>query len=232
MIIGKTDVTPKDEPRRGKTSRPRRVHSIAGVMKGRGFAGRFEAAGSQYQFTYEPVKAEVTGAKLHLRGRLAVTDRRSRTRSLNGVGAMLVAAQGGIGAAPPRPLSAPSIAAKAATGAAQPELEARASNSDVTAAGAAAVRGQTSVLDVDGTGALSFCGAMYFRLDAISGPSLGVAASLDRVQLNLRLLSTNDRERILHGVYGALVDSLLRDKIELQAASDLVSQLNKLLSRH
>ncbi|HLG15404.1 MAG TPA: hypothetical protein VJH03_13015 [Blastocatellia bacterium] len=223
MIFGKRDVTPKDEPRR-RGAGPNRVHSIAGVMKGRGFTGSFQVGGVLYKFAYQPATAEVREGKLHLRGRFSVTSARSRLRSVGDVSAVLIAAQGGIGTAPPRPAIIPAARAVAAP---QPELEARASNSDVNATGAAAMRAQTSALpDIDGTGALSFCGAMYFRLDPLNGRALGVAADLSRVQFNARLLATTDGERALHGVYSALVDALLRDKADARAA-ELVIQLKK-----
>lgn len=229
MIIGKTDVTPKSEPRRRKSASPRRIHSIAGLLKGRSFTGSFQSGGARYRFAYEPKKAEVRDGKLYLRGEFTVRDPRDRMRSLNAVDAVLIAAQGGIGTPPPRP--ATSVAPKAAsTAAPQPELEARASNSDVTAAGAVAAQAQTAPhLDIDGTGALSFCGALYFRLELVNSRALGITAGLSHVQLNARLLATDDRERALHGVYSALADALLRDKVEARAATDLVGRLNKLL---
>ncbi len=77
-----------------------KLHSIAAMMRGRSFAGRFDVAGVTHGFTYSPAKATVTGNKLQLTGDLVVVNLPpSRPRDVR---ATLMAAQGGIGTAPLR----------------------------------------------------------------------------------------------------------------------------------
>jgi hypothetical protein len=77
-----------------------KLHSIAAMMRGRSFAGRFDVAGVTHSFTYFPAKATLTGNKLQLTGDLVVVSLPpSRPRDVR---ATLMAAQGGIGTAPLR----------------------------------------------------------------------------------------------------------------------------------
>src|ERR1044072_6191288 len=100
MLFGKSD----NKQKRGQkqsASGPKRsasgpkLHSIAGLLKERRFDGSFEIAGSNYQFTYAPSKAEVAGRKLQLRGRLTVTDSRGQSLAKDDMRAVLVSSQGG-----------------------------------------------------------------------------------------------------------------------------------------
>src|SRR5882672_3101628 len=90
---------------------PIRLHSIAGLLRERSFTGSFEAGVAQFGFTYVPVKASIGGQKLILEGRLTVTDARGTQRVRDRVQALLGAAQGGLGGAPPRPQVAARVGA-------------------------------------------------------------------------------------------------------------------------
>ncbi|HTG15073.1 MAG TPA: hypothetical protein VK747_07370, partial [Blastocatellia bacterium] len=167
--------------------------------------GNFDIAGINYSFTYSPAKAAVAGRKLELSGGFTVIDGRTNARvpphSLNNVRAVLISAQGGIGAAPSRT----NLPADIST--ARPDLPV-----------------------VESTGALSFCGALYFKLSSLDGRSLGVPADINPLQLNVRLAPTDDAERNLQGVYSSIVDALYVKNTDNRAAAAHVNLLNKLLS--
>lgn len=181
-----------------------KLHSIASVMHGRGFAGGFEAAGVSYSFTFAPARAALVGRRLQLIGSLIVIDGRPNARvpphTLNNVRATLVSAQGGIGTAPPRKKLPPDILAGS------PELPI-----------------------VESTGALSFCGVLYFRLSPLEGKALGVPAEMNPLQLNVRLAPTVDGERSLQGVYSSIVDALFGKPANTGAAAEHITELNNLL---
>jgi hypothetical protein len=84
---------------------------------------------------------------------------------------------------------------------------------------------------VESTGALSFCGVLYFRFSPLDARSLGVRAVMNPLQLNVRLAPVNDAERNLQGVFSSIVDALFGKQLDTRAASDHVRDLNKLLSR-
>jgi len=182
-----------------------KLHSIAAKMRGRSFEGSFDMGGINYSFTYSPVRAAVAGRKLELSGGFTVIDGPPNARvpphSLNNVRAVLISAQGGIGAAPTRT----NLPADIST--ARPDLPV-----------------------VESTGALSFCGALYFKLSSLDGSALGVPADLSPLQLNVRLAPTDDAERNLQGVYSSIVDALYGKDADNRAAAVHVSLLNKLLS--
>ena len=182
-----------------------KLHSIAAKMRERSFEGSFDIAGINYSFTYSPARAAVAGRKLELSGVFTVIDGRPNARvpphSLNNVRAVLISAQGGIGAAPTRTNLPVDIST------ARPDLPV-----------------------VESTGALSFCGALYFKLSSLDSRSLGVPADMSLLQLNVRLAPTDDTERTLQGVYSSLVDALYGKDADGRAAAAHVSALNKLLS--
>ncbi|HXG92312.1 MAG TPA: hypothetical protein VNN73_08085 [Blastocatellia bacterium] len=212
------------------TANNRRLHSIAGLLKERAFAGGFDVAGSSYKFNYEPSRAAVAGRRLELTGRLTVTDARGQARLKEGVRATLLSTQGGIGAAPVRrQVMVGGVAASAvATSGRQQQL----------AGGAAGVetkktdeQSKTKPLpEVDSTGSLSFCGVIYFQFEPLDGRTLGVAADLSRLQLNARLAPTDDTGRALHGIYCTVVDALYGKEVNEPLATASISELNKLLA--
>jgi hypothetical protein len=189
----------------GANARGAKLHSIASVMRGRSFAGRFEVGGVTYPFTYTPEKGAVTGDKLQLTGSLTVIDGRSNARanqhSLRNVRATLVATQGGVGTAPPRNKMPAEISPP------RPDLPI-----------------------IESTGALSFCGVLYFKLAPLDGRALGVPADLRQVQLNVRLAPVSDTERGLQGEFSSIVDALYGERIDRPLAEASVGELNKVLS--
>ena len=209
-----------------------KLYSIAAVMRGRNFVGRFEVGGVSYEFTYSPAQADFTAVnppkggharrqslhsttlttagrvddlRLRLTGSLTVIDTRPGTqqarRSVADVQAALISAQGGIGTAPPRSKLPADLAPE------RPDLPV-----------------------VESTGALSFCGVMYFKFIPLDARALGVPADMSAVQLNVRLAPVNEQERILQGVYSSLVDACMVKEVDSRRAGDHVDELNKLLS--
>ncbi|MEK6301191.1 MAG: hypothetical protein AABO41_10755 [Acidobacteriota bacterium] len=209
-----------------------KLHSIAAVMRGRNFVGSFEVAGVNYEFTYSHAKAVlglvgVSTAALAGRRRLASTRMLSSgsfrnvvamlsgnltvvvqrpglpaiRHGIDNVEATLISAQSGIGTAPPR---------------------------QKMPADLAPVRPDLPI--VESTGALSFCGVLYFKLAPLDGRALGVPADLNALQLNVRLAPVNEAERNLQGAYSSLVDAVFIRKVDVRVAREQVDELNKLLT--
>lgn len=192
----------------GARSKAAPLHSIAAMMHGRTFAGYFNLGGDQfnnYHLTYSPAKAAVAGGKLDLIGGLylagAGSNFRNRPHELRDVRATLAAAQGGIGTAPPR----------------------KRLPADIYPAG-------LELPIIESTGALSFCGVLYFKL-ALDGPALGVPADMRQLQLNVRLAPVSDVERGLQGAFSSIVDALYAKQVDRDAAEAAVGELNTLLRR-
>lgn len=183
-----------------------KLHTVHALLKERRFEGGFELRGAKHGLVYSPSRAEVAGGKLRLRGKLAVTDARGRTRSVDDVSAVLASTQGGIGGGPPRRI-----------------IEGFNLPSET-------VQRPSSPLPVtESTGPLSFCGVMYFHFEPLDARALGVPADLSRVQLNARLAPVDDAARDLHGLYSLTVGTLYGDKPDERAAGVLINEINKAL---
>ena len=203
----------KSEKKQRQARSGLKLYSVAALLKERRFEGRFEVAGSSYQFTYAPSKAEIAGQKLQLRGRLLVTNARGQSRTKDNVRALLASAQGGIGTAPVR-----SQALIGGVVPSQPPVPTPQQPSD-----------SKPLPVVESTGPLSFCGVMYFQLEPLDGRQLGVAADLSRVQLNARLAPADNTGRALHGIYSAIVEALYVKSADTRLATLSVAELNKAL---
>jgi hypothetical protein len=182
--------------------RQARIHSIAALARGRRFDGSFSVGDANYDFSYAPASVSVVGRKLQFVGRLTVKDSRGQTHSRDQVKAKLVAAQGGIGAAPTRPGN-PASGAPAAS----------------------------DLPQVESTGATSFTGVMYLHFEPLVGNAFGVHADLSRLQLNARFAPLNDEDRTLQAIYSSLVDALDGKRSDPGAAASAVSDLNAILTR-
>jgi hypothetical protein len=183
----------------------KQLYSIAGLLRGREFVGRFEVGDLSYQFTYSPARVELVAGKLQLRGRLAITDQQGHVRSRAKVLARLAGTQGGVGTSPIRRASSSNERQ-----AIKPEEAAK-------------------LPEVESSGRLAFTGVMYFHFEPLDGQSLGVAADLSRIQLNARLAPTDDTARKLHGLYSSLVEALYEEKPQKQVVEELLKGINKLL---
>jgi hypothetical protein len=193
-----------------KSLRPVKLHTITGISRERRFVGKFEIGRSSYDFIFAPTRAEVEGGKLHLYGRLTVTGANKRSLSRE-VRATLAGIQSGIGGGPPRPSQGEII-----------------SVFDRRRAQPAQQPADSKPLPViESMGALSFTGVIYFHFEPLSGRQLGVAADMNRVQFNARLTTIDDTARALHGIYCSLIDAVIGDQADTEAAAALVELLNK-----
>lgn len=205
-----------------------KIHSVPALLKGRQFQGSFEVTGSRYQLDYAPRRAEVVEGKLRLVGRLTLAGPQAGAYSRDGVRATLEGTQGGVGAAPIRRQL---LAAGAQTGtvATAEEKQQLAGNNEKKPDEPARAHA-AGLPATDSTGHESFCGVMYFRLEALDGRALGVPADLSRVQLNARLAPTDDTERALQGLYTAAVEGLCGEPLNERLAAAAVGELNQLLT--
>jgi len=208
---GKGTKTP--EARRAKETR---IHSIAGLQKGRGFAGGFEIAGAVYGFEYIPEKAEVAIGKLNLVGNLSVVDPQKNRHVRKNVRLVLQSTQGGLGGAPTPRMDLPASA------------EAAASRRNQMSSASASDR---PLPVTESTGPLSFVGVMYLRFEPLGGPQLGVPADLSHLQLNARLYPANGLEETLQYLYGRVTDALYGASPDPVSANAFVKDLNQVLSR-
>lgn len=209
-----------------------RLHSVGAVLKQRNFVGSFDVAGARYGFTYSPSKAELSGQKLQLRGRIEITGPRGQSRAIDDVRALLVSAQGGIGAAPIRRqvLVGGVGASTASTSGQQQQLASEKPDAAIKKPDADDSPKASPLPEVESTGPLSFCGAMYFQLEPLNGGALGVAADLSHIQLNARLAPADESGRALHGLYSSVVDALYTKQPDAIRASAVIDEINKLLA--
>ena len=208
-----------------------RVHSISAVLKQHNFVGSFDVAGASYRFTYYPSEAELSGQKLQLRGRLEITGPRGQARGRDNVRALLISAQGGVGAAPIRQqiMVGGVGASTASTSGQQQQIAGERQGAATEKPNAAGSSKPGPPPEVESTGPLSFCGAMYFNLEPLDGGALGVAADLNRVQLNVRLAPADEKGRVMHGLYSSIVDALYAKQVDVPMASAVINVLNKML---
>jgi hypothetical protein len=205
-----------------------KIYSVPALLVERQFRGSFEAPGSAYRFDYAPRRAEVVEGKLQLVGRLTVTGPRGRARSRGQVRATLEGAQGGVGAAPVRRQL---LAAGAQTGTVSTAEEKQQLAGENEKQPDAPAKASAHALPVtESAGHESFCGVMYFRLEALDGRALGVAADLSRVQLNARLAPTDETAHALQDLYTAVVEALYSEPANERLASAAVGEINKLLA--
>lgn len=179
-----------------------KLHSIAAMLRGRSFSGRFDVGGVSHSFTYAPARAAIAGGKLQVTGNLSVINPKASTsrHDVRNVRATLIASQGGIGAAPPRRKLPAEISTP------RPDLPI-----------------------VESTGSLSFCGVLYFKLAPLNGRALGVPADMRQVQLNVRLAPVSDDERGLQAAFSSILDALYGKPVDAPAADVALGELNKLL---
>ena len=81
---------------------------------------------------------------------------------------------------------------------------------------------------VESTGSLSFVGVLYFNLSPLDGSTLGVPLDLSKVQLNLRLATTDDLARHLQNIFSDLTAALYETPVDEREASEQVRELNRL----
>ncbi|MBA3713115.1 MAG: hypothetical protein H0W76_11800 [Pyrinomonadaceae bacterium] len=209
-----------------------KLHSVGGLMNERMFSGAFDARGTAYKFSFEPIAAVLNDKRqLELTGRFVVASRRGTSRVAPDVRATLIATQGGIGASPSRRqalTAATSTSGNVATPQ-QKQEQAKAPETKQESPEPSGGPAPSPLPVTEATGDLSFVGVMYLQFSPLDARALGVPIDLSRVQLNARLAPTSELERDLQLLYSDLVAAISGDKADQQAATRYVEQLNGVL---
>src|SRR5262245_15176613 len=182
-----------------------KIHSIHVLPNGAGFAGKIEASGANYSFTFTPKAAALASGKLALTGVVTVKTRTGRQRKADNVTATLLATQGSITPPPPMP--------RQFSESLKPPLSAPDGTMPLT----------------DWTGHTGSVAVMYLKLSPIDGHAIGVPVDLSSVQLNARLYATSEIERDLHSLYSALVPVTQGEHKNERLAADYLDSVNRIL---
>ena len=213
------------------TGNQRKLHSIHGLLRGRVVDGQFEARGQPYRFSFVPATAALADGTLVLTGRLAVHSPQRIMRFVDSVEARLVAVQGGVGVSPVRRQLLTGTAQTSQTSTSDQKMEQEKGPETELQPGLHSFesprRDELGRPMVESTGPLSFVGVLYFNLSALDGPTLGVPLDLSKVQLNLRLATTDDLARELQNMFSDLTDALYGDPMNERAAREQVQELNR-----
>jgi hypothetical protein len=214
------------------TGNQRKLHSIHGLLRGRLVDGRFEVQGQPYRFSFVPATAALADGKLVLTGRLAVQSPQRIMRFVDSVEARLVAFQGGVGVSPVRRQLLTGTVQTSQTSTSDQKMEQEKGPETELQPGLHAF--ESPRLDalgrpvVESTGPLSFVGVLYFSLSALDGHTLGVPLDLSKVQLNLRLATTDDLARELQNLFSDVSDALYKEPKDERAARESVEELNRI----
>ena len=204
-----------------------KLYSIAGLQRGREFAGEFETKGGKYHFTFTPTAAAIAQGRFELTGRLSVNSARGGKRQVDGVRATLASTQGGIGS---RPVRRQLLAATAQTSQTATPEQKQTQAGETNQPTAETERPLKTTLPItESTGVRSFVGVIYFRLSPLDGRALGIPLDLSSVQLNARLYPTSDVEREVQWLYSALIDAVYGERPNERAASAYLGEINRVL---
>jgi hypothetical protein len=191
-----------------------KLHSVHTLIDSQNITGSFDVEGQAYRLTFTPVRAEISGGRLHLHGSLTVLSR-SGERRAEGVRATLASSQGGVGVSPAR---AQLLAGTVQTGTTSTSTEKQAEEGESSRS--------SSLPGVDASGKLSHAGVLFFHLSPLDSKRLGVPLDMSRVQLNLRLAPVDQKGRDLHYLYSVLVTELYTTR---QVDSSILKAINKTL---
>jgi hypothetical protein len=213
------------------TGNQRKLHSIHGLLRGRVVDGQFEVRGRPYRFSFVPATAAIADSRLVLTGRMAVQAPLGM-HFVDSVEARLVAVQGGVGVSPVRRQLQTGTVQTSQTSTSDQKMEQEKGPETELQPGLHAF--ESPRLDergrpmVESTGPLSFVGVLYFKLSELDGPTLGVPLDLSKVQLNLRLATTDELARELQNLFSDVTAALHQDPIDERAAREQVQQLNRI----
>jgi hypothetical protein len=201
MKVMKNDFISQQAARDAAGPKPaKKLYSMAALMHGKDFTGKFETSAATYEFTFAPTAAKLINGKLELTGNLSVGRAgRGAKREAKGVQATLLSTQGGLGSVP--------AAIRVRTRSNEKSLP------------------LTEATDVAG-----FVGVMYFHLSPINARTLGLTIDLSSVQLNARLFADNDDERQLQVAYADIVTAAYGEKPNLGEAMKIIASLNQIFS--
>src|SRR6266446_759724 len=214
------------------TGNQRKLHSIHGLLRGRIVDGQFEVRGQPYRFSFVPATAALADSKFVLTGRLAVHSSQLSMGLVDSVEARLVAIQGGVGVSPVRRQLLTGTAQTSQTSTSDQKMEQeKGPETDLQPGLHAFENPRFDELGrpmVESTGPLSLVGVLYFNLSPLDGPTLGVPLDLSKVQLNLRLATTDDLARELQNLFSDVTDALYGEPTNERAARESVQELNRI----
>lgn len=212
-----------------RTGTRRKLYSVAGLLDGRMFAGKFEAAGASYRWEFEPRAVQVEGGKIALDGRFSIHPPKGAPRATENVRATLAATQGAIvTSSVRRELTRGTVTTGTVATPQQKQEQAKAPETAPQTAEAAPPKAPALPL-TEATGPLGLVGVMYFQLPPLDGRALGVSLDLSRVQLNVRVSPFDDLARDLQILFTGLVEAVYGERPDASAASGLVRQVNEIL---
>ncbi|MFN0087072.1 MAG: hypothetical protein ACKVX9_16905 [Blastocatellia bacterium] len=183
----------------------RKLHSVHMLQSGREFAGEIEVGRTKYRFVFSPSRFSTAGGAPMLAGRVRVKAPGGRERILEKVEARVLAQQGSILSAPPRPARLDA------------SLRAPFSPQD------------PSKPKTDATGDMSIAAVVYFRLSPMEGAALGLPLDLSAVQINARLYPASETERELHWLYSAVVATHAATPGDQDAMNRLGDAINRIM---
>jgi hypothetical protein len=101
MTTMKNDFISQQAAREAAGPKPaKKLYSMAALMRGKDFTGKFETASAVYEFTFAPTVATLNKGKLELTGNFTLQAARGTKREAKGVQATLLSTQGGLGIVP------------------------------------------------------------------------------------------------------------------------------------
>lgn len=101
MKVMKNDFISQQAARDAAGPKPsKKLYSMAALMRGKDFAGKFETASAVYEFTFAPTVATLNNGRLEVTGNLSLSAGRGAKREVKGVQATLLSTQGGLGIVP------------------------------------------------------------------------------------------------------------------------------------
>ena len=221
----------KGAPAATRSASSRKVHSIAGVMRGREITGTFEADGQEYRFSYAPTSSAVVNRRLELTGTFSVSPARGRARPPQaGVRATLSSTQGGLGNPPSVRPELLAVTGQTSDTEAADQKDAKPGEEKTPAAAADAAPDTAGGLPVtEATGPTGFVGVLYLRLSPLDGRALGVPLDMSGVQLNARLAPASELERDLQWLLSGAVAAVYGERPNERAASGYLGEINRKL---
>lgn len=185
-----------------QTARPRKLHSLHGLLIGREFIGEIETGKTKQKFAYAPKSVAMVNQRIEIRGSFSVTTA-GRTRKAENVKAKLLSTQGSLTAAPAPPMGA-----------------------DESMLG---TRPSVGLPETDATGYRGIIGVIYFKLSALDGRTLGVAADMNDVQLNGRLNPGDEMARALQFWFSVAVQAVHGESPDGNLATKSIDEINRIL---
>lgn len=230
MIFTQKQKRAAQTSRRAQTLR--KLHIVPAVLHGRIFDGEFEAQNATYRFNFVPTGVEISDNALVMRGRVGIESPRGVARFAEDVRATLAGTQGGVGISPIRRQLLTGTAQTSNISTSEQKLEQEAGPQTEIQPGLHSFeKSKTDEFGrpvTESTGKLAFVGVLYFHLPPLDAAALGVPVDLSRVQLNARLVPTDDLARDLQNAFSDLIVALYGEERNVRAANEHLRTLNLL----